>query len=251
MARAKRTDRTEARRRHRAEQAAQDTELDDDAGEATPGGSTRSAKATAAAPAAPAQQRPSFASAFRAAFRPADLRGDLRSLPKIVTHWGFLAAAGGRARRDGRVHPLDQRVRVDARPRALRPGRRTADRHGVEHLVHRREPVRRPAAGRRRVPRRLHGAAGELAGRPALRHHRGRLLQRDPAQPHGPPVHRRQRPAALRPERLDRRPRWARRSSRPRRPGTSGSSAWPTRTAAGRRRSRRRRAAATRAPTRG
>jgi hypothetical protein len=93
LARAKRTDRTEARRRHRAEQAAQTPALEDDSGEATSSGSARSARSTSPAPAAPAQQRPSFSSAFRAAFRPADLRGDLRSLPRIVTHWGFLGAA--------------------------------------------------------------------------------------------------------------------------------------------------------------
>jgi hypothetical protein len=90
LARAKRTDRTEARRRHRAEQVAQASELEV-AGEGTPS-SSRPAKATTPA-AAPAQQRPSFSSAFRAAFRPADVKGDLRSLPKIVTHWGFLGAA--------------------------------------------------------------------------------------------------------------------------------------------------------------
>jgi len=45
---------------------------------------TGSAKATPARPA-----RPSIASAFRDSFRPIDLRGDLRALPRLLTHWSF------------------------------------------------------------------------------------------------------------------------------------------------------------------
>jgi hypothetical protein len=87
LARAKRTDRTEARRRYRAEQAALlegDEEGDDDATGDAP------ARAKASAPAAP---RPSITAAFKGAYRPVNLRADLRALPKIVTQWGFLAAS--------------------------------------------------------------------------------------------------------------------------------------------------------------
>ncbi len=93
MARAKRTDRTDARRRYRAEQAALNpdaagAEVSDAASSPKPAGSTK-----AAAPAA-AAQRPSIANAFRGSFRPLDLRGDLRALPTILTHWSLLAAMG-------------------------------------------------------------------------------------------------------------------------------------------------------------
>ena len=90
LARAKRTDRTEARRRHRAEQAAAIDPVEDD--EAPASGGTSSKAAKSAAPAAAAAPRPSFVAAFKNAFRPVDLRGDLRSLPTILTHWGLLAA---------------------------------------------------------------------------------------------------------------------------------------------------------------
>ena len=92
MARAKRTDRTDARRRYRAEQATLNVDPDaDPSGEAVAGAkSTGTAKGAAPASAAPA--RPSFMSAFRASFRPVDLRGDLRALPRILTHWGLLAS---------------------------------------------------------------------------------------------------------------------------------------------------------------
>ena len=90
LARAKRTDRTEARRRHRAEQAATIDPVEDDEAPASGGTSAKAAKA--AAPAAAAAPRPSFVAAFKNAFRPVDLRADLRSLPTILTHWGLLAA---------------------------------------------------------------------------------------------------------------------------------------------------------------
>ncbi len=88
MARAKRTDRTEARRRHRA----QLTGLDDfeSTTEPTSASSERSGSKSAA-PAAPLP-RPSITAAFRGAMRPLDIRGDLRVLPQILTNWGFLAA---------------------------------------------------------------------------------------------------------------------------------------------------------------
>lgn len=76
MARAKKTDRSEARRRARL--AAPGPELD---GEATSSGSEAPAPGTAPA----SSGRPSIVGAFRQAIRPIDLRGDLRQIPWLVT----------------------------------------------------------------------------------------------------------------------------------------------------------------------
>ena len=85
MARAKSTARAEARRRHRAEQAmAETTDTAPEAG-AAPAPSTQRAGANASAAVA-VPQRMSFAAAFRASFRPIDLRGDIRALPSIAIH---------------------------------------------------------------------------------------------------------------------------------------------------------------------
>lgn len=83
MARAKRTDRAEARRRHRAELAADPT----DAGApATPEAATDAAR--------PQQVRPpGIGTAFRTSFRPLDLRGDLAALPGLLRHRSFLIPA--------------------------------------------------------------------------------------------------------------------------------------------------------------
>ena len=92
MARAKRTDRTEARRRHRAEQAslaAAEMELERESAEASAKGAKGAKPASA-----PPQQRPSITGAFRGAMRPLDLRGDLRAAPQVLLHWGVLAAIG-------------------------------------------------------------------------------------------------------------------------------------------------------------
>jgi hypothetical protein len=79
VARAKRTQRAEARRRYRNEQALADQIEDgDEAPPSTPTPSTRTSNAAAAPP------RPSVGNAFRAAFRPVDLRSDLRALPQLV-----------------------------------------------------------------------------------------------------------------------------------------------------------------------
>jgi hypothetical protein len=96
--RAKRTARAEARRRYRAAQTTPldeelDVETDDDAAPA---------KATAAKPqpgkasnaTAAAQPRPSIATAFRQAFRPIDLRGDLQALPSLLINKAFWIPAG-------------------------------------------------------------------------------------------------------------------------------------------------------------
>jgi hypothetical protein len=87
VARAKRTTRAEARRRYRAEHglpddsyAAEDAEDDADATSAT----TRQARAQAGQP-----ERMGVATAFRRAFRPLDLRGDLRALPQLAREKAF------------------------------------------------------------------------------------------------------------------------------------------------------------------
>jgi hypothetical protein len=86
VARAKRTDRAEARRRYRASQGFTDAELDaaeidDIAKDASAPRTARPAAASAGA--APA--RIGLGQAFRLSFRPLDLRGDLRAFPRIAT----------------------------------------------------------------------------------------------------------------------------------------------------------------------
>lgn len=101
MARAKRTDRAVARRRYRAtiDDPLAEGDLAPDEGssssEGNPAPSRRAlanagagSPSTQAAGAPPA--RPSISAAFRSSFRPLDLRGDLRALPQLVTHWSFL-----------------------------------------------------------------------------------------------------------------------------------------------------------------
>lgn len=90
MARAKRTDRTEARRRHRAELAA--------LAETEPGTETRTASSSQQTSGqTPPPAKPSIMASFRLAYRPLRLRDDLKSLPLVVTNWGFLAAMGATA----------------------------------------------------------------------------------------------------------------------------------------------------------
>jgi len=96
VARAKRTNRAEARRRYRAtliddpefleeEGVDADSEAIDDR-PTTPG--PRRDRASAAAPTAPA--RPNVLGALKAAFRPTDLRGDIGALPQLLRHRSFL-----------------------------------------------------------------------------------------------------------------------------------------------------------------
>lgn len=94
MARAKRTDRAEARRRHRAQfaEALPESNLDNVAEEAIPAPSRTAGPRTAATAEPPPPVRPGIAKAFRQAFRPLDLRGDLRALPQNLRHWSFLVA---------------------------------------------------------------------------------------------------------------------------------------------------------------
>jgi len=88
VARAKRTDRAEARRRHRASQGFTDAELDaaeiDDI--AKDGSAPRGARpASASASASAVPPRMGLGQAFRNSFRPLDLRGDLAAFPRIAT----------------------------------------------------------------------------------------------------------------------------------------------------------------------
>jgi hypothetical protein len=96
VARAKQTNRAEARRRYR-----QATQPDDSAGlaegengdEATPKAQATKQPARAAAPkATPSGQRPGFLAAFRGAYHPAKVREDLTFLPKLLTSRALLAA---------------------------------------------------------------------------------------------------------------------------------------------------------------
>jgi hypothetical protein len=103
VARAKRTDRADARRRYRASLAEPlDGEVDeaDEAAEAPAPvaghrpGTTRAAATRAPAagsgPSNAAPARPSITAAFRSSFRPLDLRGDIRALPGLLRTRAFL-----------------------------------------------------------------------------------------------------------------------------------------------------------------
>lgn len=97
MARAKRTARAEARRRYRASigdpmLADADESLEDDA-PATPTPPARTPSARATAPQGARPERPSITGAFRSSFRPLDLRGDLRALPRLLMTKAFLIPA--------------------------------------------------------------------------------------------------------------------------------------------------------------
>lgn len=89
MARAKRTERAEARRRYRAASAAPVTDDATDVDE-TPAGPSAKAKPTGSGAAKTGTQTPAgrvgFSQAFRLAFRPMHVRQDVASLPWIATH---------------------------------------------------------------------------------------------------------------------------------------------------------------------
>jgi hypothetical protein len=94
VARAKRTDRAAARRRSRAPfvDPSAEGDLEAPADDAAPGATTRAVAprdrgAASTPPGAPA--RPGVMAAFSSSFRPLDLRGDLRALPQLITHWSF------------------------------------------------------------------------------------------------------------------------------------------------------------------
>lgn len=91
MARAKRTDRAEARRRHRAALATEPELLeepdDEDGLTPAPAPTAPSARAGRGIESRPGvAARPSIIQAFRSAFRPVDLRGDLQALPWVARH---------------------------------------------------------------------------------------------------------------------------------------------------------------------
>ena len=95
MARAKQTDRAEARRRYRQtsvqdgaiEGSADDAPVEPSSSKADTGKGTRQARPARQAP--QAQARPGFLSAFRAAYHPAHVREDLAALPRLLAHWSF------------------------------------------------------------------------------------------------------------------------------------------------------------------
>ena len=89
MARAKRTDRAEARRRYRAEVAGADGLDEEDAdteSAAAPSPAPGRTRASVARPAPSPTGRIGIAAAFRQSIRPLDVRGDLRALPGLVTN---------------------------------------------------------------------------------------------------------------------------------------------------------------------
>ena len=93
MARAKQTDRAEARRRYRQATSPSDVPGEGDGGDDLDFGERRPEAGPArnvreAQPAA----RPSFLGSFRAAYRPANIREDLRTFPKTLQSRGALAA---------------------------------------------------------------------------------------------------------------------------------------------------------------
>lgn len=91
MARAKRTDRAEARRRYRAQLAAEGGEeepepADDGEPAREAQGPARTPPRRAAASPPPTPPRPGIGYAFRAAFRQANFREDLAAVPQLVRH---------------------------------------------------------------------------------------------------------------------------------------------------------------------
>jgi hypothetical protein len=98
VARAKQTNRAEARRRYRQDARPSDVEFDEqaDAGAEpiVPNRLSARSAPTAAKPATSGVQRIGFMAAFRGAYHPARPREDLRHLPSLLTHWSFLAGLG-------------------------------------------------------------------------------------------------------------------------------------------------------------
>lgn len=88
MARAKRTARAEARRRYRATLVEGTTEAPEEVEAEAERPDSRSRATPRRAAEAPA--RPSITGAFRSSFRPLDLRGDLRALPRLLMTKAFL-----------------------------------------------------------------------------------------------------------------------------------------------------------------
>ncbi len=89
MARAKRTDRAEARRRYRASQGFTDAELDaaelEDDAIASRASAQKPARPASGGASAQMPARIGIGQAFRQSFRPLDVRGDLQAFPRIAT----------------------------------------------------------------------------------------------------------------------------------------------------------------------
>jgi hypothetical protein len=96
VARAKQTNRSEARRRYRQATQPIDADLETQDVADSPAPNARpAAKLPAPKPSSTnTPQRVGFMAAFRGAYHPAHPREDLRALPGLLTHWSFLAAAG-------------------------------------------------------------------------------------------------------------------------------------------------------------
>lgn len=92
MARAKRTDRAEARRRYRASigEPLDGEVLDPEVEEAPRSRATAGSSGGRAPASVPAPQRPSISGAFRSSFHSPNLRADVAALPQLLRHWSFL-----------------------------------------------------------------------------------------------------------------------------------------------------------------
>ena len=88
MARAKQTDRAEARRRYR-QATGDEAGIDGLEGEAPVVEKGKSEPSRTVRPAQQGPARPGITSAFRAAYHPANIREDLSMLPKLLRHWSF------------------------------------------------------------------------------------------------------------------------------------------------------------------
>ena len=95
MARAKHTDRAEARRRYRqAMNLPEETDVDEAEADAQPASGTSRQAARTPQRAAPAQVRPGFLSAFRGAYHSPHVREDLAHWRELLTSRALLAAVG-------------------------------------------------------------------------------------------------------------------------------------------------------------
>jgi hypothetical protein len=100
VARAKQTNRSEARRRYRQAQPntlandAMAEPADDAAPAATTSPARQAARPAPARQAASGTQRVGFLGAFRGAYHPARPLEDLKALPPLLIHWSFFAAMG-------------------------------------------------------------------------------------------------------------------------------------------------------------
>jgi hypothetical protein len=88
VARAKRTARADARRRHRQDQGIHDESLDPTSEPAEPAANRPSATSDPAP-----GQRLGIAESFRRSFRPLDIRADLAALPSLIRHRAFYLPA--------------------------------------------------------------------------------------------------------------------------------------------------------------